>query len=226
MDYLKATDKQLWNIMKYDKECPLRLMEGVFQESVKRGLIKSAIIQVIKRKKIGYVTNNEFNVTFDDFIQIGYEGALTAIKDYEPGRGYFINFLYNNISHTIGLFFQKQKTQKRKGDVVSYQNTFSADEMIDSYETFLIDYKASVEKIVMDKMALEEKLSVLTMEQRRIFDLFFVGYTLKEIKAMTNFSFRRVQGGLQGAFINMTGQKLDLRKIGVCERASRKKQGA
>jgi len=46
MDYSKATNEQLWTIMRSDAECPLHLLEGVFQEALKRDMILHFILSV------------------------------------------------------------------------------------------------------------------------------------------------------------------------------------
>jgi RNA polymerase sigma factor (sigma-70 family) len=222
MNFTLATNEQLWNIMKYDKECPLSLLEGIFREAVDRGMIQQSIIHVIKVKGIKPETNKEFGITYDDFIQIGYEGALKALREFQPGRGKFTDVLFHMISQAIGQFFVVQRAQKRKGNLVSYQN-FLSNKSEETMEIYLLDRKMNVEKTVLTKIALEEKLKKLSDVQRETFKRYFVGYTLPEIAEQMNTKKSTVQGRLEKAFIKMTGHKVNLVALGY-ERV--KKQGA
>jgi RNA polymerase sigma factor (sigma-70 family) len=222
MNFTLATNEQLWNIMKYDKECPLSLLEGIFREAVNRGMIRQAVIHVIKYKKVTADDRKKLCVSYEDLIQVGYEGALKALRDFEPGRGRFTNLLFCMISQSIGTLFKYQRAKKRQGTEVSYQNMFS-DDKVDTYEIYLMDRHTNVEKTVLTKMALEEKMKRLTKVQRDIFDWYFKGYTIREIAKLIDSPRTTVQRRLKEALRKMTGHQINLMELGY-ERV--RKQGA
>lgn len=224
MDYSKATNEQLWTIIKADAECPLPLLEGVFREAVNRGMIKQFILYVMKKKQL---TNDKIysllEMTHEDLIQAGYEGALRAIRDYQPNKGTFSNLLFVTVSQAYGRLFQFIEAEKRKKDEVSYHTILSEE---NTMEYYLADNRTNVEKTVIHKLQLEEKLSLLNPIQKETFLRFFIGYTYQEIGEQMNAKKSTVARRMDAALAKMAGKNINLKKLGIFERASFKKQGA
>jgi RNA polymerase sigma factor (sigma-70 family) len=199
-------------------------MRGVFQEAVSRGMIKQFILSVMKKKRLfSEKVRKILDMTTEDLIQVGYEGALKAIKGFQPGKGTFSNLLYVTVSQAYGLQFQYAETEKRKRDEVSYDKGISEE---NTMEYYLVDQRTNVEKTVITRMMLEEKLSLLSSIQRETFQRFFVGYTYSEIGEQMGAHKSTVARRMEAALIRMCGQKINLAKLGLIERVSYKVQGA
>jgi RNA polymerase sigma factor (sigma-70 family) len=222
LDFSKATNDQLWVILRSDSNCSLSLMERVFREAVDRGMIKQYILSVMTKK--GLVTEKHrriLEMSHDDLIQLGYEGALKAMRDFKPGKGTFSNLLFLAISQSYGQQFQYAETEKRKREEVSYNKVISEE---NTMEYYLVDHLTNVEKTVITKLQLEEKLSMLNPTLRETFLLYFVGYSYNEIAERMQVKKSAIRERMKKAFILMTGQNINLLKLGVFERSSFKNQ--
>jgi RNA polymerase sigma factor (sigma-70 family) len=216
MNYVLATNDQLWIIMKSDWDCPLPLLEGIFQEAVNRGMIKQIIISVMKEKRLtNERTQSIIRMEYEDLVQLGYEGAVNALIGFSPGKGSFVHFLYLKISQTYGKLFEYEDAEKRK------RNDFIPNDGMEM-EFYFVDYRTNVEKIVLNKIRLEEKLSLLNPIQKETLLRFFQGYTLQEIAEQMNTKKCTAHARLTKAMIKMTGKKVDFRKLGVLERPTLK----
>jgi RNA polymerase sigma factor (sigma-70 family) len=217
-----ATKEQLWTIIRTDGKCPLPLLEGVFHEAVSRGMIQQFILSVIK-KKFGISENGQklLKVTHEDLIQIGYEGALKALKAFEPGKGSLSNLLFITISQLYGQHIQYVDAQKRQREEFSYNQLISEnDHKQRNMEFYLIDKGTNVEKKVITKIQLEEKLSLLNDIQKETFLRFFKGFTYEEIGQQMDAKKTTVAARMKTALWLMTGRNLNLKDLGIFERAS------
>jgi RNA polymerase sigma factor (sigma-70 family) len=224
LDWSKASNEQLWVIIRSDSECPLTLLEGVFREAVNRGMIEHFILSIIKKKGLASEkARMVLEMSHEDLIQLGYEGALKAIRDFQTGKGTFSSLLFLAISQAYGKQFQYVESLKRQREEVSYNSTISGE---NTMEYYLIDNRTNVEKTVIMKLYLEEKLSLLSPIQIETFQRFFIGYTYNEIAEQMNTKKSTVARRMEAALIRMTGKNINLAKLGLIERVSFKKQGA
>jgi RNA polymerase sigma factor (sigma-70 family) len=220
MDYTKASKEQIWTILKADADCPLPLMEGAFQEAVNRGMVRQFIKSVIAKRGINEETRYKLHMDFEDLLQIGYIAALSAMNDYEPSKGTFTNLLFMKIHQAYGMLFKSINVKKRKGEEMSYQKLILGESINhnETFEDFLIDHKKSVEKIVIEKLELEERLSRCKPIQQETFKRYMLGYTLTEIAEQMNTKKATVQRRLKEALYKMSGQSINLSKLGLFER--------
>jgi RNA polymerase sigma factor (sigma-70 family) len=225
MDYTKATKNQLWTILKSDSDCSLPLLEGAFTEALQRGLLKQFIISVMKKKRLHLdKPKHLLGMSHEDFIQLGYEAGFIALKKFKPGKAAFLSFMYLCVSQAYDQQFQRIETGKRKGEEVSYNKTISDENTMEYY--YLVDHQTNVEKTVINKIRLEEKINLLNPTQRETFLMYFSGYSYSEIAEKTNVKKTAIRERMRAAFIKMTGHSVNLLKLGIFERTSFKKQGA
>jgi RNA polymerase sigma factor (sigma-70 family) len=220
MRYELATNEQLWTILRTDIDCPLPLMEGAFYEALDRGLIRQFIKSVLRKRMIKAETKQKLHVHYEDLLQIGYEAAVKALKEYEPSKGTFTNLLFIKIHQAYGMLLKTLKAQKRDGDETSYQELMNDDTR--TYENLLYCRKMSVEKTVIQKLELEEKLSRCKPIQRETFERFMLGYTLTEIAEQMDTKKSTAGRRLEEALIKMAGYKINLQKLGLFERPKTK----
>lgn len=224
MDYTKATKNQLWTILKSDNECPLPLLEGVFMEALDRGMIKQFIISIMKKKKLHLdKPKHILGMSHDDLIQLGYEAGLTALKKFTPGKAAFLSFMYLCVCQAYDYQFNRLETGKRKGETVSYNKSISDENTMEYY--YLVDHQTNVEKTVINKIRLEEKLNLCTPVQRTTFLLYLAGYSHREIAQRMNAKNNTVSARIKKALYKMTGKNINILKLGY-EKPSFKKQGA
>lgn len=223
MRYSLADDTQLWNIMKSDAECPLHLLEGVFQEASERGMIRQYVLAVVKKKFGSSERAQELlKMTHEDIIQTGYEGAVKALKEFKPGKGVFTSFLHMKVSQVYGMALEVLMTQKRQGDVMSYDETIGEDM---TFEYYLEDHRHNTERAALDNIHFEQLLSLLSPVQKDTFMRMFKGYTYAEIAEQLGTKKSAVSERIKTSFIKMTGKNINLKEIGVFERASYKENG-
>lgn len=214
-----ATNDQLWTIIRTDAECPLPLMEGLFQEAVRRGMIKRLILATAKRvfHSIEFACK-KLKMDVDDIVQLGYEGALRAIKNFTPGRGTFRHMLNMSVSASLINELERLEASKRQAELVSMDEPIGNGE--NGLEYYLNDNKTNVEKTVITKMRLEEKLQLLNEIQRDTFMRLFEGYNYEEIGKQMGVTKAAVFQRIKKAFILMTGKQVNLFELGVVEKAS------
>lgn len=219
MDYSKATNNQLWTILRSEIDCPLPLMEGAFLEALDRGLIRQYIKSTIKKIGISEETRYKLHADYEDLIQIGYMAALKAMEGYDSSKGTFINLLHIKIFQAYGMMFKASNVQKRKGEEISYHTEIDD---ASTLEIFLVDYRKNVEKTVIQKMELEEKLNRCKPTEREVFERYMLGYSLKEIAVQMESKKATVGKWLKTAIKKMAGYEIDLRKLGGYEQVTRK----
>jgi RNA polymerase sigma factor (sigma-70 family) len=225
MDYSLATKNQLWTILKSDVECPLPLLEGAFTEALQRGMMKQFILSIMKKKGLHLdKPKHLLGMSHDDFIQLGYEAAYQALKKFKPGKAAYLSFVYLCVTQAYDQQFNRLETGKRKGEEVSYNKTISDENTMEYY--YLVDHQTNVEKQVITKIRLEEKLNLLNPTQRETMLLYFAGYSYSEIAKKTNVKKTAIRERMRASFIKMTGHSVNLLKLGIFERTSFKKQGA
>lgn len=180
MNFDKATEDQLWVILKRDNDCPKELMEQVVDEAIKRNMFAHLVKHVIKK----VVWNmREFlykmNMAKDDLMQIGLIGVLNAQRNYRPSNQSFFTFAFMNIKSELLHLLEKSTSQKRE----HYSKTESIDKEISegtTLESILPDQR-NIERYVIEKTTYEGYLAGMNEVERRVFKLFVAGYSFNEM---------------------------------------------
>lgn len=217
IDWTKANDEQLKTIMLHEKECPLPLLEGAFIEAVNRGLFKGFIIHILK-KRFRTLSNAEFfmKMPLDDILQYCHLRAVMGMEGFKKNGENFSTYMYTSISSGITEHQRKLDQQKRQGKETSIDKQISDDG--DTFHWYLQDHTTNVEKIVIDKLMLEEKLSVLSQVQREVFMMFFKGYNSTEISEILNVNLNTVNTRLRLAKEKLLGKNVNFKQMGVTTR--------
>jgi RNA polymerase sigma factor (sigma-70 family) len=224
MNYSKATKNQLWSILKADSDCPLPLLEGVFTEALQRGMIKQFIISIMKKKGLHLdKPKHILGMSHEDLIQLGYEAGFRGLKKFKPGKAAFLSFMYLCVSQTYDQQFNRLETGKRKGEEVSYNKPISDEHTMEYY--YLVDYQTNVEKTVINKILLEEKLTLCSPVQKETVLRYMAGYSRSEIAKQMNAKKNTVSSRIKKALYAMAGRNVNILSLGN-ERTSIKKQGA
>jgi RNA polymerase sigma factor (sigma-70 family) len=220
--FKKATNEQLWVIVKHDKNCPTPLLVGVIHELIRRNELEKFICKVIINVYKSITAAEEFTfLTKEDLIQTGYEGTIEALQEYKQGHGTFMNYLHFVLMNKFKELSRELLADKRKAIffTTSYHQEVK-EGTSDSFEIFLSDNRINVEKEVIRKIMVEEKLNLLTPKQKQIFLAFLEGFTLQEIADKLGYHKSTIHGHLVKAIMKMAGKKINLHDIGVFERVS------
>lgn len=217
MKWELATKEQLQAIMIHDKECPIHHLEAAFIESVNRGFFKGFIIHILK-KRFKTLKNAEFymKMPLDDILQYCHLRAVMGMEGFKKNGENFSTYMYTSISSGITEHQRKLEQLKRQGIETSIDRTI-ADEG-ETFHWYLVDHETNVEKFVIDKVMLEEKLSVLSQVQREAFMLFFKGYNSTEISEILNINKNTINTRLKLAKKKLFGENVNFKKMGVTTR--------
>jgi RNA polymerase sigma factor (sigma-70 family) len=180
MNYTKASNEQLWTIIKYDyKECPPSLLRGVALELLNRNLFDRLIRGVINKTVRYKYTEKRCGIGLEDLLQIGRMKVYKAIDQFNPKRGSsFTSFIYLAVKSEFQKVLITVQTQKRdNSNEMSYQNKMEEDK---EYEIFLRD-QTNVEKYVINKVTLEQLLSRVNKHRKTVIYYHLQGYSFEEI---------------------------------------------
>ncbi len=222
--YHKATNEQLWVIAKHDKECPTHLLIGVVNELIRRNEMEKFIYRVLLNLFKSIPAAEEFTfMAKEDLVQIGYEAAIESLHEFKQGYGTYTNYLYFVLTNKFKEVSRDLMADKRKTIKHTFSYQCTADKTEDTskaYEYFLPDHRISVEKEVIQKIMMEEKINLLTPKQTKVFLKYLKGYTLQEIADELGFHKTTIHKHLTRAIIKMAGRKINLSQLGAFERAS------
>lgn len=159
MNWTIATNQQLKSIIEQDGECSPHLLYGALEEVVRRDLYNNYIVRLINRrykaiKYLEYLTK----LTFDEIKLLSYEQMFEALKFYKPGKCPFIQFWPNFIHTAFNYETRKYRTKMRTAEFVYMDET--PIQIVDDH---------NLERKVVNRVYLEQLLSVLTSEDRMIF---------------------------------------------------------
>lgn len=158
--------------------------------------------------KIIYDVMNKMNVRgsldtdLDDYFQIGSEGLLQAIENYDESKGAFSTLAYICVRNAIGYHMGQRSLKRSQLDLntVSYNvevpssgNTDEKKEIIDLFAdpNSFNGYKD------IDRITLSQALEVLTEEERRFFDVRFLeGTVSSEVKNCRRYTMDKLNIGL------------------------------
>ncbi|MFE8704118.1 hypothetical protein ACFYKX_26475 [Cytobacillus sp. FJAT-54145] len=180
MKWELATDEQLVTIAKYDNDLPHSLLGEVVEEMLNRGLfdriIRDCINVVIKNTQR---MERIYQVSVEDFLQIGRIEVLSALKSFKRDKGMnFISFVFLKVRSQLGKEIVFLESKKRDHRVcMSYNNeTDEGTEMIE-----FLPSKVNVENYVVNKVTFEQLLKRANKHQQRVVLLRMQGYKFAEI---------------------------------------------
>lgn len=181
MNWHLATDEQLLSITNSDKDCPTHLLSGVVNEMLHRGLFDNLIYWIFKRlTKVDSLAKQSWNMDTDDILSLGYVGITNALNRWKGSKSSFKTFAYMNIRSEFTHHLDSENAVKREINKL----TFSYDTPMDNGDPFYImipDRQMNVEKEVIRNIEYENKMQQLSVEKRKIIELFLEGYKFSEI---------------------------------------------
>lgn len=115
MNFEKATNEQLKVILEQDVGIAPHLIQGAFEEAVKRDLYAKYFIWTLNRKykAINYA-KHLLKMDLNEIKNMLYYEGFNALKYYKPGKYHFFGF-WNRFIHTA-LHQQKTNLRTRKKD--------------------------------------------------------------------------------------------------------------
>ena len=173
MNWEKATDEQLKVIIEDDGGVPPRLLAGVYEEVVRRNLYEGYFYSMLTKRFITlrYAVRC-LKTPFEDLLQIFYIAGFQALKKFKPGKNAFLTFWARFAEMEIKTIKRDSNTQKRSAYVVS----------VDAEDVYWeLPSDMNVEKTVVNRITVEELLSILSVEERAIVLMRNEDYTFVEI---------------------------------------------
>lgn len=214
MKWDKATDKQLQMIIRYDIDCPHSLLSGAVAEMLNRGLldglVKKTIMSQFNRIEIAVKV---LKVAEEDIFQFCRMKIFESINKYKQGMKSFLYFAFVFLKSELKDLELKAKAEKRK----VYVAIQSIDTKLDSGDTFasILPGRCNVEKEVIRKISLEEKLRLLTDRESKCFLLYMEGYNGTEIAKRMNVTRRTAEKNINAALTKMSGKVTSIKKLGL-----------
>ncbi|MRX70865.1 sigma-70 family RNA polymerase sigma factor [Bacillus lacus] len=180
MDWLKATDKQLQAIINHDGQCPPQLLYEAVEEAVRRDLYHYYLWYFItKRFKSVRFAEQLLQMSFDDMKQIMYIKAFDALKRYKPGKYPFICFWARFMNTKLSDLNRDRKAGKREGETVTIDDEEKPFHLVSDY---------NVERLVLNRITINNLLSRLTPLEKEVVLWREQGYKFPEIGLKTGFT--------------------------------------
>ena len=178
MDYTKATDNQLKNIIEQDIGVPAHLLKGVYEEAMNRNLFRPKIVHlIIQRFGSAEKTERSTGLAVEDLLWICYERGYELIGRYELNKPF--SSLWNTVMiNEILLAAQKHNALKRTANVYSLEDTHE----------WAIPGGNHTEPIALARIQIEHLMSQLTETEKEIVIKRYQGYSLREIGKMQGIS--------------------------------------
>lgn len=173
----KATNQQIMNILKYDNSIPNDLLKIVVVEALNRKLLEGHVKTLIN-SFFGY-TNKfyVYNVSYEDVMQEVYITILKVMKSFKGGAVGFIYCFPKAVKRMLIDFVRNKKAQKNTTIKVSIHEPivegFTLEEILSS--------KANVEKYVIRKLDLQERLERLDEQEKKMILMYANGFNISEI---------------------------------------------
>lgn len=209
-----ATDEQLWAVMEWEKGCPLPLLKECFEEAVKRGMIRMRVLLAVKKvfKHLKFA-QKQLKMEVEDILQLGYEAAWKALEGHKTNEHALDKIMFIHIKQHLLMQWEKWTAKKRRGEEVT----------IDKLQYYMEDQRSNVEQAVVNKLMLESQLSLLTEDEKKTVLLTMKGYTSREIAKFMGVANGTPPSRLKKAFIKMTGEPVNITKLGTFERVTYKR---
>lgn len=160
------------------------------------------------------------NMEFDDLAQVAMIELWECKKRYVPGEATFKHYAIESIRYKLFAELRRRSAliripeEKRHEVRISYE---SLDKEVHSdtgkTAAFYIPSRQNVEKTVIRKMILEEKLNMLTSFQRSIIELQLEGKTNKEIALNLGSTTGSVNANASSALKKVNPERKRIRKL-------------
>lgn len=173
MDFLKATNQQIKVIIESDGDCPPHLLYQAVEEAIRRNLFVGLMYTLVTKKMSIEYVEQVLKTTLADIQQAFNIKAFDALKFYKPGKNPFISFWTRFMLIELSEIIKFNNSQKRTGTTVTIDD--------DEVRPIHIVSDHNVERLVLNRLDIQKRLSVLTPFQREIVLLREKGYTFPEI---------------------------------------------
>lgn len=215
MNWTKATNEQLSNIIAHDIDCPAHLLIGVVTELLNRNKLEGLVNKVIMKRftKIN-IAVNVLGMPEEDIKQFCRMTLFASVEKFKPGKSSFLFFSYMRAVGELRDLENKVKAEKRK----VYENIQSIDnQRNEEGETFaeLLPTSINVEREVIRKVSLEEKMQLLNWLERKTLLLYMKGYSSTEIGRMINKSRKATARQINNGLSKMCGRKTSISELGM-----------
>lgn len=175
MDYTRATDEQLINIIEWDIGIPTPLLKEVYEEVVKRRILDQTVFRWINsRYKSKVYAESLTGLALEDLLWIGYEVGYEIItNDYKPTHP-FIGYWCKSYLYTLRNISATHKAEKRQAEVCSLE---------DIYE-WKMPRGNHTERIALNRIYIESLMNQLSDTEKNMILKRYQGYSFKEIGEM------------------------------------------
>jgi RNA polymerase sigma factor (sigma-70 family) len=212
--YDLATNQQLQTIVKSDFNCPSSLLGKVTEEMIKRNLFNGLIVKMLNQRFSSLPMACEIlSCEKEDLIQEGNTEIWKSVTKFKQGKS---SFAYYCSIHLLSLFRDMEKAIKSgKREVVlsscSIHTPIGEDLTIED----VLVYGKNTENIVINKISLEEKLSVLNEKEKTTISLYAKGYCMDEIAEIEHISKSGVSRRMKKITKKLSGKEIDLSSLGL-----------
>jgi RNA polymerase sigma factor (sigma-70 family) len=180
-----ATDNQLWNIVKYDKDCPTALLSGVAIEMIKRNLWDTVTVYAARKvfKNVSFVLEQRLKMDLEELKQIANIEIFKRIKTFLPGMRTLKTYVIMCLISKFGKMLRDVHVEKRRSNI----GTKSVDKLPEDLQTRIFRSRENVEKKVINKIMIQNGIEKLKERERQAIYLTIQGYQQYEIAAMLGF---------------------------------------
>jgi RNA polymerase sigma factor (sigma-70 family) len=182
MKWELATDTQLWNIVKYDKDCPTALVSGVAMEMMNRNLWNTVTIFAARRvfKNVPFVLEQRLKMELEDLFQIANMEIARRIKGFIPGMRTIKTYVIMCLISKFSKLLRDVHASKRRSNI----GTKRVDKLPDNVQTRIFRDHTNIEKEVINKIMLEQAIEHLNDKEKQALTLYISGYQYREISTI------------------------------------------
>jgi RNA polymerase sigma factor (sigma-70 family) len=185
MEWELATDNQLWNIVKYDKDCPAALLSGVAIEMIKRNLWDTVTVYAARKvfKNVPFVLEQRLKMDLEELKQIANIEIAIRIRTFIPGMRTLKTYVIMCLVSKFGKMLRDVHVEKRRSNI----GNKSVDKLPEELQTRIFRSHENVEKKVINKIIIQDGLERLSERERQAIYLVTQGYQQYEIATMLGF---------------------------------------
>ena len=188
MDYSKATNKQLNNIINFDKDIPTHLLGGIVLEMVKRRLWDKIINYSANKAyhNADYVMKHILKIDNEDLIQIAHIELTEIVKTFKQGMRSFGSYAIMCLIGKFCVIRDYAEREKRQSDL----NTSDIDDLPLRIQNTVFQSSTNIENYVINKITIEDAWNVLKEVEKKLIILEQMGYTQEEAAEMVGYNKR------------------------------------
>jgi len=185
MKWESATNQQLRTIAQFDPDCSPSLLEGLVVEMIKRRLWDGIILYAAKQTyyNVQDTYRNKLQMSYEEFIHVSHIHILKMVERFQPGRRNFKSYVIMCLISYFKHLRRDAEALKRKANLF----TDDVDGLDPKLQESMFQSPMNVEKYVIDKIMMEERLSTLREVERQALKLEVMGYTQYEIAELLGF---------------------------------------